>query len=48
MASDSHKSVTITLPRSLALELIKYADCYAPLLREVAKACASSLDQDND
>jgi hypothetical protein len=48
MTSDTRDSVTIVLPRELALKLLKYTECYAPVLREVAKACASSLKQEND
>lgn len=48
MTSDTRDTVTIALPKELALELAKYADCYAPLLREVAKACASSVKQNDD
>lgn len=48
MTSDIRDTVTIAIPKELALELAKYADCYAPVLREVAKACVSSLKQNDD
>jgi len=40
---DGDSTVTINLPRQLALELAKYRDCYAPLLREVARSCDDAL-----
>lgn len=36
--------ITITLPIHTARELAKFVDCYAPLLREVARACEESLN----
>lgn len=36
--------VAIVLPIHTARELAKFVDCYAPLLREVARACEESLN----
>lgn len=40
---DADDTVSITLSRHTALELVKYRDCYAPLLREVARSCDEAL-----
>lgn len=49
MTSEMNDTVAILLPRQLVEELTNYADCYAPLLRQVAQACVevSNTEQEN-
>ena len=44
MNSKINDTVAITLPRELVGELTNYADCYAPLLRQVAQACVRASE----
>lgn len=41
---DSDADIQITIPFDLAVELAKFVDCYAPLLREVARSCEEALN----
>jgi len=40
---DGNVYVTIHIPYDTAVELAKYENCYAPLLKQVAELCADEL-----
>lgn len=41
---DGNVYVTIHVPYDTAVEIAKYRDCYAPLLKEMAELCFEELD----